>query len=53
MNKRGLQPARICCKTLEHILVSKIMQHLPEHDMSDILVESQHGVSSSRSCEAQ
>ena len=40
----------ICCKTLEHILVSKIMQHLSEHD---ILVESQHGFRSGRSCEIQ
>ena len=40
----------ICCKTLEHILVSKIMQHLSEYD---ILVESQHGFHSGRSCETQ
>ena len=40
----------ICCKTLEHILVSKIMQLLTEHD---ILVESQHGFRSGRSCETQ
>ena len=40
----------ICCKTLEHILVSKIMQHLSEHD---ILGESPHGFSSGRSCETQ
>ena len=35
---------------LEHILVSKVMQHLSEYD---ILVESQHGFHSERSCETQ
>ena len=40
----------ICCKSLEHIIVSKIMQHLSEHK---ILVESQHGFRSGRSCETQ
>ena len=38
----------ICCKSLEHIIMSKIMQHLSEHK---ILVESQHG--RGRSCETQ
>ena len=40
----------ICCKTLAHILVSKIMQHLSEHDT---LVETQHGFRSGRSFETQ
>ena len=39
-NYRPVSLTCICCKTLEHILMSKIMQHLSEHD---ILVESQHG----------
>ena len=39
-NYRPVSLTCICCKTLEHILVSKIMQHLSERD---IPVESQHG----------
>ena len=49
-NYRPVSLTYICCKTLEHLLVSKIMQHLSEHD---ILVESQHGFRSGRSCETQ
>ena len=49
-NYRPVSLACRRCKTLEHILVSKIMQHLSEHD---ILVESQHGFRSGRSCETQ
>ena len=49
-NYRPVSLTYICCKTLEHILVSKIMQHLPEHD---ILVESQYGFCSGTSCETQ
>ena len=50
INYRPVSMTCICCKTLEHILVSKIMPHLSEHD---ILVESQHGFRSGRSCETQ
>ena len=32
-NHRPVSLACICCKTLEHILVSKILQHLSEHDI--------------------
>ena len=44
-NYRPVSLTCICCKTLEHILVSKIMRHLSEHD---ILIESQHGFRSGR-----
>ena len=43
-NYRLVSLTCICCKSLEHIIVSKIMQHLSEHK---ILVESQHGFRSS------
>ena len=49
-NYRPVSLTCICCKMLEYILVSKNMQHLSEHD---ILVESQHGFRSGRSCETQ
>ena len=49
-NYRPVSLTCICCKTLEYILVSKIMQHLSEHN---ILVQSQHGFRSGRSCETQ
>ena len=32
-NYRPVSLTCICCKTLEYILVSKIMQHLSEHDI--------------------
>ena len=38
------------CKTLEHALVSKIMNRL---EMNEILVEEQYGFRSNHSCEAQ
>lgn len=49
-NYRPVSLTCICCKTLEHILVSNIMQHLSDYN---ILVESQHGFRSGRSCETQ
>ena len=39
-NYRPVSLICICRKTLEHILMSKIVQHLSEYD---ILFESQHG----------
>ena len=39
-----------CCKTLEHILVSKINKHLA---LDSILADCQHGFRSQRSCETQ
>ena len=40
----------ICCKTLEHILVSNINKHLA---LDSILADCQHGFQSQRSCETQ
>ena len=40
----------ICCKTLEHIIVSNINKHLA---FESILADCQHGVQSQRSCETQ
>ena len=42
--------ACICCKTLEHILVSNINKHLA---LDSILADCQHGFQSRRSCETQ
>ena len=40
----------ICCKSLEHILVSNINKNLA---LDSILADCQHGFRSRRSCEAQ
>ena len=40
----------ICCKTLEHILVSNINKHLA---LDSILVDCQYGLRSQRSCETK
>ena len=40
----------ICCKTLEHIIVSNINKHLA---FESILTDCQHGFRSQRSCETQ
>ena len=40
----------ICCKTLEHIIVSNINKHLA---LESILADYQHGFRSQRSCETQ
>ena len=40
----------ICCKTLEHILVSNINRHLA---LDSILTDCQHGFRSQRSCKTQ
>ena len=40
----------ICCKTLEHILVSNFNKHLA---FESILADCQHGFRSQRSCETQ
>ena len=49
-NYRPVSLTCICCKVLEHILVSNIMKHL---NSNDILVDSQHGFRNKRSCETQ
>ena len=40
----------ICCKTLEHILVSNFNRHLA---LESILADCQHGFRNQRSCETQ
>ena len=47
-NYRPVSLTCICCKTLEHILVSNINKHL-----DSILADCQHGYRSQRSCETQ
>ena len=42
----------ICCKTLEHILVSNINKHLAL-DAFSILADCQHGFRGQRSCKTQ
>ncbi|MES9904902.1 MAG: reverse transcriptase family protein [Sedimenticola sp.] len=49
-NYRPVSLTCICCKSLEHIMVSNIMKHLASNN---ILVDSQHGFRSRRSCESQ
>ena len=43
-------PTCICCKTLEHILVSNINTHLA---LDSIFADCQHGFRSQRSCDTQ
>ena len=49
-NYRPVSITCICCKTLEHILVSNINRHLA---LDSIFVDCQHGFRSQRSCETQ
>ena len=49
-NYRPVSLTCICCKTLEHILVSNINKHLA---FESILADCQHGFRSQRSCETQ
>ena len=49
-NYRPVSLTSICCKTLEHIIVSNINKHLA---FESILVDCQHGFRSQRSCETQ
>ena len=49
-NYRPLSLTCICCKTLEHIIVSNINKHLA---FESILADCQHGFRSQRSCETQ
>ena len=49
-NYRPVSLTCICCKTLEHILVSNINKHLA---LDSILADCQHGFRSQRSCESQ
>ena len=49
-NYRPVSLTCICCKTLEHILVSNINKHLA---LDSILADCQHSLRSQRSCETQ
>ena len=49
-NYRPVSLTSICCKTLEHIIVSNINKHLA---FESILADCQHGFRSQRSCETQ
>ena len=49
-NYRPMSLTRICCKTLEHIIVSNINKHLA---FESILADCQHGFRGQRSCETQ
>ncbi|KAK3103086.1 hypothetical protein FSP39_016353 [Pinctada imbricata] len=49
-NYRPVSLTCICCKLLEHIVVSNILDHL---DTFQILVDCQHGFRAKRSCETQ
>ena len=49
-NYRPVSLICICCKLLEHIVVSKILNHL---DLHNILVDCQHGFRAKRICETQ
>ena len=49
-NYRPVSLTCICCKILEHIVVSNILKHLDENN---ILVDCQHGFRAKRSCETQ
>ena len=49
-NYRPVSLTCICCKTLEHILVSNINKHLA---LDSILADCQHSFRSQRSCETQ
>ena len=49
-NYRPVSLTAICCKQLEHIIVSNTLQHLNDHN---ILTDNQHGFRRGRSCETQ
>ena len=49
-NYRPVSLTCICCKTLEHIIVSNINKHLA---FESILADCQHGLQTQRSCETQ
>ena len=49
-NYRPVSLTCLCCKMLEHIIVSNVMKHMEEHS---ILSGCQHGFRARRSCETQ
>ena len=50
VNYRTVSLTAICCKVMEHIISSQVMQHL---DKNDILTDAQHSFRKRRSCETQ
>ena len=49
-NYRPVSLTSVCCKVLEHIITSHIMNHL---EKENILCPEQHGFRQKRSCETQ
>ena len=49
-NYRPVSLTCLCCKVLEHIVVSNVMKHL---DQQKLLTDCQHGFRARRSCETQ
>ena len=49
-NYKPISLTIICCKTMEHIIHSQVMQHL---DTNKILCDQQHGFRKRRSCKSQ
>jgi hypothetical protein len=49
-NYRPVSLTSVCCKVLEHILTSTMMNHLESHG---VLTNRQHGFRKKRSCETQ
>ena len=49
-NYRPVSLTCLCCKILEHIIVSNVMKHVDKHS---ILSDCQHGFRARRSCETQ
>jgi len=49
-NHRLVSLTSLCCKLLDHIIVSQTMKHLERHK---ILHDCQHGFRAMRSCETQ
>ncbi len=49
-NYRPVSLTSICCKLMEHIIHSSIMDHFDHHN---ILTDNQHGFRARRSCESQ
>ena len=49
-NYRPVSLTCLCCKMLEHIIVSNVLKHVDRHS---ILSDCQHGFSARRSCETQ
>ena len=49
-NYRPVSLTSICCKVMEHVIRSNVMDHL---DKLNILTDNQHGFRHNRSCESQ